>query len=236
MTIARSIFRAALALACLPLAAQADVLEARSPYDLPLAPNGSDLTVLSLPLPAAGQYRAVGKVSLANPSGHEDYTRCGIMVDASLLDSSVTVIGGANAPSVATVVTQARVTTTTPNHTVSVHCSHDHFLTGIVAQAGVSLELSTAPAGPKGDPGAAGDPGATGAPGEASFGVCVGVNAANPTSAYCYCPGGKTVSQVFSAGTCSVVAQSGSCSANGWVPPAAVGTGVYTAACCACNS
>jgi hypothetical protein len=235
MTIARFITRAALALACLPFAAQADVLEARSTYEVALPSHGSDIAVLVLPLPAAGQYRAVAKVSLSSPGSIEDYARCGVMVDGSLLDSSVTVIGG-NAPSVATLVTQARVTTTTPNHTVSVHCSHDNYAYAIVALAGASLELSTAAAGPKGDPGAAGNPGQAGAPGEASFGICVGVNAANPTSAYCSCPGGKTVSQVFSAGTCSVVAQSGSCSASGWVPPGPPGSGTYVAACCACDS
>jgi hypothetical protein len=235
MKISGYIARAALALACMPPVCHADVLEARSAANIAFsALGGSNMQVVSTPLLAAGQYRAVGKVSVGNSTGREDYTRCGIALDGVLLDSSFTAVGGLNAPSAATIFTEARVTTTTPNHSVSVLCSHDHSFAGIVAQAGASLEVSNSPAGPQGDQGIPGPPGLVGLPGAATFGICVGVNAQSPTSAYCSCPSGKQISNVTTAGTCTAVAQSGSCSAIGHVPMN--GGAVYTAACCTCNS
>jgi hypothetical protein len=223
-------------LAGLPPGCRADVLEARSPAAVTLQTNAFvNTNLLSMTLPAAGQYWAVAKASAVNWTGQEDYTRCGMSLNHVVLDAAVTAIGGAVAPPAATLFTEAKVTTTAPNQVLTVDCSHDHALAGIYVDGGASLELTSSPPGPPGDAGATGARGVTG-PTSSTFGVCASVNPALPTSQSCGCPAGKLLAQVQSAATCTVATQSGPCSASGNVAPGGPGSPSYAGACCVCHS
>jgi hypothetical protein len=234
MTLVKTLATIALAMVCLPFACHADVLQTRSAGNITLPTNArTNVTILTMTLPAAGSYWAVAKASFINWTGQEDYLRCGLSMNGVSLDSAVTAAGGQIAPSAATVVTEAKVTTTLANQTLSVLCSHDHALAGIYVDGGASLVVTSSPAGPVGNMGVAGATGQTG-PASSTTGICASVNASIPTSQSCssMCAAGKLLSQVQAVGTCSVATQNNPCSANGYVGP----YGVYTGACCVCHS
>jgi hypothetical protein len=228
----------ALLAAAAPACFAATVVQGRSTADVYLS-NLANVAVpiVSVTLPAAGQYVAIGRASIVNWTGLEDDTRCGLALAGVPLDTAVTATGGPRAPSAAGIATEAKVTATAANQVLTLQCSHDHVVSGIKADGGAELVASDTLPGPKGP---AGTKGMTGPPGDhgidtaTTLAICAGVNASNPTSQSCSCANGKQIARQDSVGTCTAAGQSGSCSANGYVAPNFGGS--YIAACCTCGS
>jgi hypothetical protein len=223
--------------AVVPACVGATIVQGRSVGDVFLSNlAGVNVSIMSLILPAAGQYVAIGRASIVNWTGQQDSVHCAVALGGVPLDWAVTVTGGPHAPSAAGVTTQALVNATSPNQQVTLQCYHDLTISSIKADGGATLIVSDTLPGPKGPQGAPGARGATGSTGPSSatkIAVCVGVNAMLPTSQTCSCPSGK-LARLDTNLFCSATGQFGTCSASGYPEPNYGST--YFPACCECSS
>lgn len=228
-----------------PMACHGAVLQQRTTSNVALsATGGVPVQVLQLSVPP-GEWLAVSKASVVN-WGPKDYVRCSIAVDGQVVDVSATMTGEAGgAPAVATIANQSKISLSVAK-TVTLNCFHDRNIANLKVDPGASLIVVDSSQGTQGPPGLQGPPGPTGpsgptgpqglpgSPGPAvhTSSVCIGpTGGANPVSASCGCRGRTVVQQ--SGMVCTVTADTGTCTANGFTsgPPIAI---PYTAACCVC--
>ena len=109
------------------------------------ATGGQWTTILHVTVPA-GDWIAYAKASPVNFGGGADFVRCRLRIGTKQLDASATQIGGV--PGVATMVTQAALTTTM-TRTVVFECEHDYGISGEYLDPGASLLVVRSP-GPLG--------------------------------------------------------------------------------------
>lgn len=223
---------AALMMAIAPLRAQPqNVIELRTSSGLSLSPTaGQRVNILNTTVPA-GDWIATAK-GVAINWGSRDYVRCVLVFDGTVVDGSTSMTGEAGgAPAAAVLFSHAKLSVAAPKP-LSFECSHDGPVAGQKIDPGATLlvERVSAPGtmGPKGDPGPAGPQGPTG-PTLPTVAVCnKPTGGANPQSASCSCLGKTLVNQT--AISCTVTAQTGSCTENGFI----LNGFVANAACCVC--
>jgi hypothetical protein len=134
-------------------ASAADVFLRKTTASINLSDDGSPVILKQVTIPA-GTWIVTAKANPVN-FGPADYVRCRILVGTSQRDAAATLVGnaapaptGEMGPSVAEIVLQTAITTTS-SKTFKLDCLHDFPYAGIYVDPGASLMIVRAP-GPLG--------------------------------------------------------------------------------------
>jgi hypothetical protein len=131
----------------------ADVFVRTTAASINLSNDGSPVTLRQVSIPA-GTWVVTAKANPVN-FGPADYVRCRILVGSTQRDAAATLVGnaapgptGETGPSVAAIVLQTAITTTS-SRTFKLDCLHDFPYAGIYVDPGASIMIVRAP-GPLG--------------------------------------------------------------------------------------
>lgn len=131
----------------------ADVFLRKTTASVNLSNDGSPVTIKQVAIPA-GTWVVTAKANPVN-FGPADYVRCRILVGTSQRDAAATLVGnaapgptGETGPSVAEIVLQTAITTTSAK-TFKLDCLHDFPSAGMYVDPGASILIVKA-AGPLG--------------------------------------------------------------------------------------
>jgi hypothetical protein len=131
----------------------ADVFLRKTTASINLSSDGSPVILKQVTIPA-GTWVVTAKANPVN-FGPADYVRCRILVGSSQRDAAATLVGnaapgptGETGPSVAEIVLQTAITTTS-SKTFKLDCLHDFPSAGMYVDPGASIMIVRAP-GPLG--------------------------------------------------------------------------------------
>ena len=131
----------------------ADVYLRTTTASINLSNDGSPVTIKQVAIPA-GTWVVTAKANPVN-FGPADYVRCRLLVGSTQRDAAATLVGnaapaptGEMGPSVAEIVLQTAITTTSPK-TFKLDCQHDFPYAGAYVDPGASIMIVRAP-GPLG--------------------------------------------------------------------------------------
>ena len=131
----------------------ADVFLRTTTASVNLSNDGSPVVIKQVAIPA-GTWIVTAKANPVN-FGQADYVRCRLMVGSAQRDAAATLVGnaapgptGETGPSVAEIVLQTAITTTSAK-TFKLDCQHDFPSAGMYVDPGASIMIVRAP-GPLG--------------------------------------------------------------------------------------